>query len=187
MEKVPFLLVWHLLSIRPVSVPFRFRPGSIPFPSVVCRVECHVTYLSTISTGPRGYLLLLDKVSVSSIQYGTHSARKVVRDLAQAFAFDYHFRCGSTCTLLLRILFSFFYLSLFALFSFFCLFSLFPPSFFTFLSLLFSPFLSFLPVPPSFFLLFSLFPPFKKNSLPLHQPLSISSSPSLSLPPSPPA
>ncbi|CAI8055647.1 Low-density lipoprotein receptor-related protein 4 [Geodia barretti] len=43
-------------------------------------------------TGPRGYLLLLDKVSVSSIQYGTHSARKVVRDLAQAFAFDYHFR-----------------------------------------------------------------------------------------------
>jgi low density lipoprotein receptor-related protein 5/6 len=43
-------------------------------------------------TGKRGYLLLLDKVDIRSIQpvVGGGAIKKVVRDLAQTFAFDYH-------------------------------------------------------------------------------------------------
>jgi sugar lactone lactonase YvrE len=39
-----------------------------------------------------GYLLLLDKVDIRSIQTNGRRPRKIVRDLAQSYAFDYHLR-----------------------------------------------------------------------------------------------
>ena len=59
----------------------------------VCTLLCFFVLVDDPSIpGRQGYLLLMDKVDIRSIQPNGRRPRKLVRELAQTFAIDYHMR-----------------------------------------------------------------------------------------------